>query len=298
MVDEQVEAQITVKEADNGSEKLSKEKLLELTLQWHEEFDRDVWHKGERRPSFHNRMHVEAVERSRIIYFEKFDENDDPLRVQEDLEKWNEQHPEAQFSLEEFKEGTRLFVATHDLGNIMRKLTKKQCILEPDFLPAYTAGKDDADEDGSDKDAEARGHEIVEFMIRNSDIKGKNKTIVLLKHLFQMSKYRPEVTDEDREQPFFTFVQTIDQVGNDLYSENEDRVIGLAKEMLSEDSDAEINPYKFFNFSKERLEQLVPDSDEREKLLAMWTTLPQERPDFPNNEMKIADFLKDERFGN
>lgn len=129
MVDEQVDALVGLsgREESPGPEKTSKEKLLELPLQWHE----------------------------------KFDKENDPLKVYKDLEKWNEQHPEAHFTLDEFMEASFLFFFTHDLVNIIKGLEVKGNELKPAYFSKYTQAKDH-----SGKTAEERGQEIVEFMIR------------------------------------------------------------------------------------------------------------------------------------
>lgn len=223
----------------------SAENFFEKAASWHDEFDRI--RKIE--TSFHNREHLKAV---RLAAERLIDEKEirDPLNLKSDLKRWNELHPGQELTEDEFKEAVIIFVGLHDTGNIIEKL-------DPNLVPLYN-------DKYKASDAEERSKEIARKVLEDS------KYLPLVEHLIDQTKYKLEYKDEDRNVPFAIFVAVVDQIGNDLLSDNPDRLAGLINEIKNEDPDRLIDPYDFYNFTRVRFPALAPDEAKRQEILGIW----------------------------
>jgi len=204
----------------------------------------------------------------------------DPLGIMADLTKWNEQHPDGQIKQEELLTVIKLAFACHDLGNIAEK-----ALIGPNnetrlvFLSQYKA-------DG----AEDRSQEITEIVIKASPMPEEQKArfLPLIQHLINETKFMPE-----KEAPFGIFSRVVDQIGNDLFNTNEERIVGLLEEMGAENPYAEFLPYFFFNFARERFGQLVPNDNERASILGIWgKELPEEKIGLSQEPIKVTEWLE------
>lgn len=259
--------------------------VLELPLLWHDEFD-TRWKPVHRR-SFHNRSHIEAVQEASQTYLAQAGESRDPLGLFNSLARWNEIHPEARINREELSLVLKLVFRTHDLGNIMSHLNFDMGEFKPVYLEIYTAGPDGV----TDKTAEARSQDIAEKLISVSNLAEDQKArfIPLVTHLIGLTEFKPGPIAQD--EPFQVYIAVMDQIGNDLFSKNEQRVRGLIEEIKTEDPNAKIRPYFFFNFCRERLDQLIPDKENQAVLFKqIWRKdIPPENPDYSNDPIKAAE---------
>lgn len=253
------------------------EKIVGQCQKWHWEFNEQFWSGKD---SFHNAEHIQAT----ILAAEKLIEaalaGNDPLGIMKDLEKWNKQHPGSEIKKKELLDVVKLAFAFHDLGNIAQETsTQPDGKIELDFLDKYQA-----------KGAEERSQKIAEAVIMASDIppEQKKRFLPFVLHLISETTYMPR-----KEAPFGIFVRVVDQIGNDLFSKNERRVNGLLEEMYAENPDAEFLPYFFFNFARERFEQLVPDDDTRDSILKIWDKkLPEEKRNLGKKPIKVRKWLQ------
>ena len=87
-------------------------------------------------------------------------------------------------------------------------------------------------------------------------------------------------------------VRVIDQIGNDLFSPDDEREMGLLLEISRENPRTEFFPYHFFNFARERFSQLVPEKKTREAVLAVWGKQLPPESDSPENFVSITAWLE------
>lgn len=261
------------KDVGISKEALTLQEILKLPFVWHDQFDREVW-KG--KPSFHNRDHIEAVEKANEIYLKRQKKELDPLKLEESLVLWNEQNPEARILRSELPEALRWAIRTHDVGNIASAVKVVAGILTPVFLGNYTG-----------KNAEQRGQDIAQALIESSDIASEKKKrfVPFVRHLINETVYAAE----DANTPFALYMRVVDQIGNDFYSANRKRVEGLLEEIKVELPEAEIILYDCYNFSGKRLPELLPGENDQLALKKIWKPLPRVKQEFSKERVKISD---------
>jgi len=269
MLEEQIDVRIREKEAHLP--------LIDRPLMWHDEFTDKLWKD---KPAFHDKVHISSVEQSALAYLNRGVESD-PLSLENSVKVWNENHPESKIRAGELGEAIVWVIRCHDLGNIMGSIEVTDFgELRPKFFDRYRA-----------KNAEPRSQRIAQVLLENSDHDEEKKAhfIPFVRHMIGESKYM--MTDE--QSPFALFMRVVDQIGNDLFSNNEQRVFGLLEEMLGENPNATFVPYNFMNFTRIRFPQLLPDEDLRQQLLKVWgKPLPPEQPNHSIEEILIADYLE------
>lgn len=256
---------------------LRTDEITRECLGWHNEFDQKIW-KNE--ASFHNAEHIRATIIAAEILVEKALTGNDPLKIMDDLEKWNREHPSKQIEREELSKVVRLAFASHDLGNIAQEATEQDGKVSLIFLPQYMA-----------KGGEDRSQKIAKTVMENSKIpeEQKRKWLPLVQHLINETKFMLE-----GKVSFGVFTRVVDQIGNNLFNTNEKMVIGLLKEMLVENPQAEFTPYSFFNFAKGRFGQLVPNENTRASILEIWgKKLPEDKKELSQKPVKVEDWLKE-----
>lgn len=257
-------------------EPLAAREVLRYPRRWHDAFNRKMW---EGKNSFHNRMHIEAVEVANDRYLQNMGEGLDPLGVEVSRQRWNDLHPEEQLTQEELREAMPWVIRNHDLGNIMRTVTLTEGDFTPVFLDRYTG-----------QDAEGRSQDIAETLIANSDLPDnkKRRFIPFVRHGIDETQFQMA----DPNSPFTIYMRTIDQVGNDLFSRDERRGLGLLEEMSGENPDVQLNPYVVFNYAREMFPKIVPDKKARGEVYKIWNkSLPPRRREFPNKDTKAVDIL-------
>lgn len=274
------------------------ENMLKDAYTLHSDFDSRKWVGRE---SYHNSEHIRASAESADILFKSAEYGPDPLKLNEDLQKWNTSNPDNQIKdINELQKVFRIAFAAHDLGNIINGMGVEDGVLTANFHDKYTAAS-----------AEDRSMQFVELIINNEkDIDGADKArfILLAKHIINETRYDPPienranrpVEDVNREieehylnVPFARAARVIDQIGNDLFSQNPNRVIGLLEEMrLEKGENTQIDPYRFFNFVSIRFPQLVPDENARKALFKVWNReMPKEDNRYTTEAVSIGTFL-------
>lgn len=245
---------------------------------WHDQFDREIW---QGKDSFHNREHLRATEITAQKLIDAAIEGNDPLKIRAELGRWNEDHPDVRIDLTEFKKVARVFINRHDDGNVIKEVKIVDGKPQVAFLDKYEAAG-----------AEERSKEITKAMLPYSDLteSEQQRFEPLIMELIEQTKF---VEDKNRINYFATFARVCDQIGNDLFSNNESRVQGLINEMVSENPEAEFrpSPYFFYNFARERFPQLVPDSSVREAVYKIWgRTEREEKAGYPKVPAKMTEY--------
>lgn len=249
-------------------------KIINEALSYHREFD-----NNRQQPSFHNENHIKAVLEAleKLIIAAK--NGNDPLRIKEDLERWNkENNIDPPITLEEFWFIALIAFACHDLGNIATLENGKL-----KFLYQYTS-----------KDAEERSKLIAKYLLNQMGLEEEIQKIwlPLIEYLIDQTKFQPD----DPSKPFAIFVRVVDQIGGNLF--NEDRIksiLGLIYEIANEEGrNKKFNPHYFYNFPHLRFPELVPDERTRKAILNIWkkeTTL-EENLLFPNQETTYGEYIQ------
>lgn len=250
---------------------LNLKEIKTQALDWHKEFNQKNWQD---KPSFHDNQHVEAVLTSSQKIIDAVKNENDPLKIKKDLKKWNEFH-QSGLDLKNFKRALNLAIYWHDLGNIADDFDGKK----PNFLSQYAA-----------KNAEDRSQEISKKIMEQPRFSNSQKLVPLIGHLINETKFI-----KNQEVPFANLMRVIDQIGNDLFSENEQRVEGLLLENYVEDKKATFNPYFFFNFTKNRFQQLIPEEKTRRQILEIFEKKIPEEKNFENKTILIEDWLKNKK---
>jgi len=236
-----------IQDLPHESEVVIVDNLIKEQLVLHGTFDASVWRDKE---SFHNSEHIRAVTEAATVYFKMTSRENDPLGVWADLDTWNHQNSHTHVSDGEFRQIALLAFGFHDTGNFS-KLDENGSQV---FLDKYTS-----------KGAEERSKLILINAIesQNLDPATKEKYVKLSSILIDQTKFAEEI------KMFGKFVKVIDQIGNDLFSQNEKRIIGLLNEMTTEDPKLYINPYFFYNFVRQMLPKYL-NHDEPSRLLKIW----------------------------
>jgi hypothetical protein len=221
-------------------ERITIEVLVNKALNFHKEFDKK-WRENYHY-SFHNQYHIKACIASIKKLLEAALKGEDPLRIREDLDKWNQEH-KSNISLKDFALILILAFAFHDLGNIAEVRDG-----EITFLDGYKS-----------EGAEERSKEIA---LKLMDGKIKREWQELILHLIEETKFN--ITEE---RSFSILVRVIDQIGGNLFNEDRTRVLGLILELVREKGIFTFNPHKFFNFVRVRIEELIQQQEIRERVL-------------------------------
>ncbi|RJR28471.1 hypothetical protein C4564_05210 [Candidatus Microgenomates bacterium] len=283
---EMVEATQKVKEKRESP--LGVDELCAKAKEAHSEFVDQVWRKDDPdRESFHDDTHVDAVWKSAETALEQ---QGDPLKVWEDLEKWNKEKG-TNISRDEFKIIAKLAIHAHDMGNIMNGLSVKDGKFEPDYhADGYKS-----------EGAEARSQEIFNEMVNASEMdltdEQKQAYIALGRQLIGVTVPNFKDTPDVANEPFRLFMETCDQVGGNMNSDKplDNMLLGLATELASENKMPTINPSNFYNFAYTQLDRLMKGREEaKEQIKKAWGMEGNSRVDplnWPNENMKIEDFI-------
>lgn len=127
-------------------------------------------------------------------------------------------------------------------------------------------------------------------MCSDFDDDEKKRITALAQHL--IAQTTPQPTENDKNTPFALMMRFFDQIGNGLFNSNPNMVGGLLEEMINENPETMINPYYFFNFTRERPTQLGINEKTLEEILGILDKkLPPEDKRYPNQQIKAAAFL-------
>ncbi|PIS09423.1 hypothetical protein COT75_01955 [Candidatus Beckwithbacteria bacterium CG10_big_fil_rev_8_21_14_0_10_34_10] len=272
---EELENTVPIKEA---REIVSVDEFVSQCLNWHQQFNRDVW--GERE-SYHDEVHIRATLLAGEKLIKAALKGNDPLNILKDLEKWNQDHPGLEIKEEEFMDVFKLAFAGHDLGNVAQGVSEKNGNLKLDFLAHYTAEK-----------AEDRSQKIVKRILNASGIdqNKKERFLPLVLHLINETKY-----NFDGQDLFAVFSRVVDQMGSTLFSVRgiKSDVVGLAQEMIVENPLVKITPNFSLNFFELRFKQLVKDEKTRESIKEIWGGKPPDKFEANKSLVKAADWLRE-----
>jgi hypothetical protein len=254
-------------------ERITVKVLVNKALNFHKEFDKK-WRENYTY-SFHNQYHIKACIASIKKLLEAALKGEDPLRIRENLDKWNQGH-KSNISLKDFALILILAFAFHDLGNIAEVRDG-----EITFLDGYKS-----------EGAEERSKEIA-LKLMNGKIKKEWQELIL--HLIEETKFN--ITEE---RPFSILVRVIDQIGGNLFNDDRTRVLGLILELVKEKGRFTFNPYKFFNFVRVRIGELITQQ-EIKSVLEIWgkelpkpIDLPQEDITLtPEDVEKFIEYMKE-----
>ena len=274
------------KQGYRGEISFEAEKIIQLSLKFHKEFDRRWKEEKRHSASYHNENHIQAtIEAATQLINKAFNGKIDPLDLRGDLQRWNQANPNAKITESEFLEAVCLAFSMHDLGNIAYGLkVDEKGVLQPDYLDGYTA-----------KGAEERSIQIAREIIEKSglDKEKKKRYLPLIEYLINQTVFKPEKpSQEDKNKPFYIFVQVVDQIGGNLFNtqSREESIFGLVEENVfekyKEGETFVFNPYRFFNFVNLRLPDLVGD----EKADMIFNAFEKEKPsmiDVKNEQITI-----------
>jgi len=242
-------------------ERITVEVLVNKALNFHKEFDKK-WR--ENYPySFHNQYHIKACINSIKKLLEAALKGKDPLKIKEDLDKWNQEH-KSHITLEDFTLILILAFAFHDLGNIAEVRDG-----EITFLDGYKS-----------EGAEERSKEIALKLMEKKKIKREWQELIL--HLIEETKFNIEDV-----RPFSILVRVIDQIGGNLFNEDKTRVLGLILELVREKGIFTFNPYNFFNFVRIRIEELITQQ-EIKSVLEIWGKDLPKPIDLPQEDITLT----------
>jgi hypothetical protein len=239
--------------------KIENQELIKNCLSIHAEFDRRWKKEKGHLASYHNENHIQAtIKAANQLINKAFNGEIDPLDLRGDLQRWNQENPNAQITESEFLEAVCLAFSMHDLGNIACGVKfDEKGVLQPDYLDGYMA-----------EGAEERSIQIAREIIGRSELdeEKKRRYLPLIEYLINQTVFKPQKpSQEDKNKPFYIFVQVVDQIGGNLFNtqSREESVIGLIEENVFEKYKKGetfiFNPYRFLNFVNLRPPGLVGD---------------------------------------
>ena len=253
---------------------LTEEEAIELLFSWYDEFERR-WGKE----SFHNRGHVVSVRDAFLTYIVNSSEENDPLSIRADLQKWNALvGGERHVSINDLVRAAKWLVS-HDIGNGLESVE----LVDGGLKPVYF------DEEGKfrfkAKDAEERSADIFETVMTHTDIDGndKAKLIPLVRHLIDQSRFG--FSPGDKQKPFATSMRFIDQIASGLFNNDDVRLLGLAREFMAENPERRHDLDFFYNFPLRRAPELIPD---RNVLMQVYDVLGKNPPEEKQTEDKTV----------
>jgi hypothetical protein len=232
----------------------------------HKRFQEEVW-RG--RPSFHNPLHVLASWEAAAGIFRALPDRD-PLGLMDELERWNRLYRQR-LSIEELEMVFKAAIGWHDTGNILKvsnrdDLTNEVGIdhrpeqlvdvlvdLHFTFLPHYTA-----------KGAEGRSVAALKKLFSVVGIADP----VLYEAIYSLILETYYQLNEDF--PFALVMRVIDQLGHNLFRNQEEIMIGLLEENMAEDEKATLVPDREMNFFYYRSRELLPNDEVRSELISIW----------------------------
>jgi hypothetical protein len=232
----------------------SVERLCELGIRKHEEFDRDIW----KEESFHNAEHVKLNTKSALNLIDAAiqDPKNDIFKLKDQLAAWNEKmgySEDQQLTLSNLKEIVELAFAFHDLGNIGWWTDHGF-----DFFEIYRSGKYKGTQG-----AEKRSRKTAKMLMEKHGVRENYQ--VLVQHLIEQTK----MGWEESEPPLFgRLIRSCDQLSTNLQSNSAARfkaIMGLALEVLEEVSDTGFIPSLMIDFAHHRAPELLPQGVSLEK---------------------------------
>lgn len=225
--------------------------IVQRSLTLHELFDQE-WEK----PSYHNQYHVEATLKTIDAVFDSMNMND-PLELRGQIYTWNEAHPDFQIPDPALlRQAFRIAFACHDVGNITadEPINQQGEIV---FADAYQSAG-----------AEERSKKICKKFINDLCDNHPQRDLVeaLALHIIEQTKVGGEM---HHQRPFWTLVQTIDQIGSAYFSrhQNEELVAGLIEEGHG---GMNLQLAQMIGFANARLVTLIPDQHKREATVVLF----------------------------
>ncbi len=261
----------------------NKEGLVKFALNAHRQFDENQWKNnpsaqinlGQNQvatPSYHNHNHIDAMIRVTKALLLASKTGQDPLTVNEQLDIWNNQHPEqVRLTLEDLETALKIASACHDLGNITQSdgLQLKSGELRLNYAKKYETAPGTAD-------IETRSSNITEKLVDRFFTTPEDKAKIthlkpLIRHLIMQTVFNPQIVDSG--QPFWQFMQYSDQIGTYFFPDQprELAIAGILNEMRVR-GDPPPNLAGFLNFPEERAQALIPDQDLRREITTILTT--------------------------
>lgn len=244
------------------------ERALQISYELHKEFNKENW---EEKKSFHNEEHIRAVAEASDKLIKAAINGEDPLDIQGDIDKWNELHKDSpRIDIEQFRDIAKMAFAAHDWGNIMQDVEfDKEGNVLPIFLEKYTA-----------ENAELRSQMMFEKFVENNVDESLREIYKNVgKEIIWQTNFMNDADDPGYNKPFAQFARVCDQIGNDVFSENDDRLEGLLTEMLNEDPSKEINLDFFVNFAAKRIKGILPESEfQEDQIKAIYDAWEKDRP--------------------
>lgn len=250
--------------------------LYQFAKDSHQEFAEVVWVNNPQAarfqfqnktitPSYHNHHHIiGVVQASRQFVSALFDQNQDPLCIARDLEKWNTQKKTA-LSLSDFQTILEIAFATHDLGN----LTKNPHLILQDGKPKIEYSTQFELQVGpSEKRSDILAIELIEYFDHQNIFTSEMKNLV--GHLILQTVFHPAETTS--ETPFWLLIQFIDQVGSYYFSRTslDHASAGYLNELYVSANIKERTPFslkQYLSFLPNRFYQLIPNKSEQQKLI-------------------------------
>lgn len=188
--------------------------IVARSLYVHTLFDQE-WGK----PSYHNQFHIAATLETVDAVFDSL-QKDDLFGIGAQMDQWNQQNPDQHISDPVvLRQAFRAAFACHDLGNITAD--------EPISLDGELVLADVYRSVG----AEERSKLICKRFVDETLGEHAQKALIatLAEHIIEQTKFGQ---DQFANRPFWTLVQTIDQVGSAYFSarQNEELIAGLIQE--------------------------------------------------------------------
>ncbi|MGB4966509.1 MAG: hypothetical protein WBO77_05400 [Microgenomates group bacterium] len=192
----------------------SVDKIVTRSLYAHTLFDQD-WNK----PSYHNQFHIAATLETVDAVFDSLQKND-LFEISAQMDQWNQQNPDQHISDPAvLRQAFRAAFACHDLGNITadEPISSNGELVLADVYRSVGA--------------EERGKLICKQFVDETLGEHAQKALIatLAEHIIEQTKFGQE---QFANRPFWTLVQTIDQVGSAYFSvrQNEELIAGLIQE--------------------------------------------------------------------
>lgn len=225
--------------------------IISRSLYAHTLFDQE-WNK----PSYHNQFHIAATLETVDVAFTSLHTND-PLEITAQMEQWNQQYPDYHISDPLLlRQAFRIAFACHDLGNITAD------------EPISSGGELVLADEYRSVGAEDRSKVICKKFINDTLGDHPQRTLVttLAEHIIDQTKFGQRQFPEN---PFWTLVQTIDQIGSAYFSrrQNEELVAGLIQEA---NGNMKLKLVDMIGFTNTRLDSLFPDQKRCEAVRALF----------------------------
>lgn len=261
----------------------NKEGLVQFAKLSHKYFDDFIWRQNPQAqvksddgklsaPSYHNHNHIDAmiqVTKALISACKTGqDPKQDPLKLNEQLDIWNDQHPDqVRLTLVDLETALEIASACHDLGNITQteNFQLESGELRLNYAKKYETAPGTAD-------IETRGADITEKLIDHFFTTPEDKAKIehlkpLIRHLIMQTVFDPDVSKSD--QCFWQAIQYADQIGT-YYFPSQSRtqsIAGLLNEMRARGDPPPPILAGFLLFPDERARALIPDEKIRSQIV-------------------------------